>query len=168
MSASRSGIVRVLPLSTMRLAARRSLSVRLTCTVESPVAAGVVEREVLEDALRHLSHRHRRNGAHRVVYLAQDEDVLVIQVARNQKGHDGAPPVLQLLVAAGPAREDHVDLGGVVALVNDVFAWPKHPDALSRNLLQHTFVLSREPGGLLELADERVCHGALQGVGLTY
>lgn len=54
-----------------------------------------------------------------MIHLAEDGDVQVAKVAGHQPRHDVALAVRQQLVAAGETLDDHVNVVGLVALVDD-------------------------------------------------
>ena len=120
--------------------------------------------EVQERVLLDLGELHGRDGANRVIHLPQHEGVDVEEIARQEERDDLPPPVLQLLVAAGPALQDQVDVPRRIALADDVLVRSNQTLPLTRDSLKGALILSPEACELLELADEVLRHAHLHGV----
>ena len=109
--------------------------------------------------LRDEGDRAGRERADAVVHRAEDRDVEVADVARDEEGHDLALPVGKRLVAAGEALEDQVHLVRPVALADEVLARADLAHVGDR-LLDGAPVVLGQLGAAGELPDQRVEHGS--------
>ena len=81
---------------------------------------GAVERQVLHDLVRHVSHARTGKCNDAMIHRAQNGHMQVANVSWNDKGRDLPPAVIQNLVARGPTVEHDVDMVWVVAFADQV------------------------------------------------
>ena len=75
--------------------------------------------------------------------------IVFAHVAGKEEGHYLAPAVLELLVAASPARQDQMDVLGLVTLPRDIDAGSKFAHALQRGPAKDGPIPGRTPHELL-------------------
>ena len=116
--------------------------------------ARIPRADLVEELARQVGDRDRGDGADRMVHLAQNEDVEVADVARQEERNDLAATVLELLVAAGPAVQDQVDVLRFLAFSRNVRARRKRPDTLRGRAIEHQAVRCREADEILKFANQ--------------
>src|SRR4051812_12418155 len=86
--------------------------------------ARIFVREFEHGSVGHRCECHGRDGAYRMVHLAEDKHTQITKVARHEVGHDLATAIREHFIAASESIEQEVDLIGRVTFTDDVLLRP--------------------------------------------
>jgi hypothetical protein len=109
---------------------------------------------LVEKIARQVSNADWGDRTDRVIHLPQDENVQVAEITRQEEGNHLSPPVLELLVPAGPPRKNEVHIFRPVPFPCDVHARTESADALGGGAIENDPVGLGEPHEMLEFADQ--------------